>query len=44
MVWMSTGLDWALPPPATTIIKDMPAFASGTTASMVIKIWEDRGA
>ena len=29
-----TGFDWALPPPATIITNDIPAFASGTVASI----------
>ena len=31
---IKTGFDWALPPPATMITKDIPAFASGTVASI----------
>ena len=33
---IKTGFDWALPPPATTMMNDMPAFASGTVASIVV--------
>ena len=32
---MSTGFDCALPPPATMMMNDIPAFASGTMASIV---------
>ena len=32
---IKTGFDWALPPPATIITNDIPAFASGTVASIV---------
>ena len=31
---IKTGFDWALPPPATIMTNDIPAFASGTVASM----------
>ena len=31
---IKTGFDWALPPPATIITNDIPAFASGTVASI----------
>src|SRR5215467_14179721 len=30
---ISRGFDWALPPPATIMINDMPALVSGTVAS-----------
>jgi hypothetical protein len=33
---MRRGFDWALPPPATTMIKDIPALTSGTVASIVL--------
>ena len=32
---IKTGFDWALPLPVTTMTNDMPAFASGTIASIV---------
>ena len=32
---IKTGFDWALPPPATMMTNDIPAFASGTVASIV---------
>jgi hypothetical protein len=31
---IKTGFDWALPPPATMMMKDIPDFASGTMASI----------
>ena len=31
---IKTGFDWALPPPATMMTNDIPAFASGTVASI----------
>ena len=35
LVLIKTGFDWALPPPATMMMNDIPAFASGTMASIV---------
>ena len=32
---IKTGFDWALPPPVTMMTKDIPAFASGTVASII---------
>lgn len=32
---IKTGFDWALPPPVTMMMKDIPAFASGTVASII---------
>ena len=32
---IKTGFDWALPPPETMMMNDIPAFASGTIASIV---------
>ena len=32
---IKTGFDWALPPPAMMMMNDIPAFASGTVASIV---------
>ena len=29
------SFDWAFPPPATMMMNDIPAFTSGTVASMV---------
>jgi hypothetical protein len=34
LVLIKTGFDWALPPPATMMTNDIPAFASGTVASI----------
>ena len=31
---IKTGFDWALPPPETMMTNDIPAFASGTVASI----------
>ena len=35
---IKTGFDWALPPPATMMINDIPAFAFGTVASIAVSL------
>ena len=35
---IKTGLDWALPLPATMMTNDIPAVASGTVASIAVSL------
>ena len=38
LAWTKNPLDRALPPPATTSMNDIPAFTSGTVASIVVSL------